>query len=829
MIKGWIDQMVRMTLRHALWVSLLGAVLSGLGTWFSVQLYKNLRTDIEELLPTSARSVRDLSEISSRLKSTNNLAILIFSDQPSASKRFVDDLTQKIDAVNEPAIASLEYRIKDELEFFTKRSALYLSTEDLTRIRDYISEKIHYEKALYNPLNIFSEVEIPEPQLDFNAMKMRYQSRTSSYSRYPDGYYATPDEKKRVILVQVSGKSIGFTTAMKVKGVVDQAISELNPASYDPQMTIRFSGNLQQALEEHHALIEDLELSTIVVMVLVTGVVALYFHNFFATLLLMLSLVMGTLWTFGASYFAVGYLNANSAFLGSIVLGNGINFGIIFLARYLEERRKGKEPPRSIWISVRSTAFSTLTAALAAGLSYGSLVLTGFRGFNQFGIIGLIGMVLCWLSALVLLPAFVLLWERMRPLIRSGSPLPKSPLAGATAKLIYRYPGVITALTALVTVLCTAIYVQKNPFRNPDIFETNIGSLRNRYSLEEGAGYLSKYLDEIFQRYLTPAVLLPLEREDAREIARRIREKIVSDPGFIPAVVGVQTLDDFLPTDQEKKVRVIREIRALITPKILRRMSVRDRDQVAELLGPEVDQVMREAELPRLLLDKFTEKDGSMGNLVVVEPSLGGELRQGPIMKQFVAGLREIADSVAPGTALATQHAITADMLVAIGVDGPRATFFAFIAVCLLVVILFRNLATSITVLGALILGIFWLGGLILWKDYKINFLNFIALPITFGIGVDYGVNIFQRYREEGSGSMLEVIRSTGGAVALCSLTTIIGYGSLLIASSRAFVSFGLLAVLGELTCIVAAIFSVPALLLVVARWKERKTGPQKL
>ena len=37
----------------------------------------------------------------------------------------------------------------------------------------------------------------------------------------------------------------------------------------------------------------------------------------------------------------VGHLNANTAFLGSIVVGNGINVSIILTARYLEERRRG--------------------------------------------------------------------------------------------------------------------------------------------------------------------------------------------------------------------------------------------------------------------------------------------------------------------------------------------------------------------------------------------------------------------------------------------------------------------------------------------------------
>ena len=83
-------------------------------------------------------------------------------------------------------------------------------------------------------------------------------------------------------------------------------------------------------------------------------------------------------------------------------------------------------------------------------------------------------------------------------------------------------------------------------------------------------------------------------------------------------------------------------------------------------------------------------------------------------------------------------------------------------------------------------------------------------MPITFGIGVDYAVNVISRYSQDAA-SIDDAIRETGGAVALCSLTTVIGYGSLLVAGSQAFVSFGLLAVLGELTCIVAALVALPA------------------
>jgi predicted RND superfamily exporter protein len=66
-------------------------------------------------------------------------------------------------------------------------------------------------------------------------------------------------------------------------------------------------------------------------------------------------------------------------------------------------------------------------------------------------------------------------------------------------------------------------------------------------------------------------------------------------------------------------------------------------------------------------------------------------------------------------------------------------------------------------------------------------------------------------------------VQTTGGAVALASLTTVIGYSSLLIASNQGFVSFGRLAVLGEVTCLSAALFVLPAFSLWNLQRKRRR------
>src|SRR5262249_53906599 len=86
-------------------------------------------------------------------------------------------------------------------------------------------------------------------------------------------------------------------------------------------------------------------------------------------------------------------------------------------------------------------------------------------------------------------------------------------------------------------------------------------------------------------------------------------------------------------------------------------------------------------------------------------------------------------------------------------------------------------------------------------------------LPITIGIGIEYSVNIVMREREEGPGRGRTALATTGGAVAVCSYTTIVGYGSLLLSQNLGIHSFGLAAMLGGLACLAVALVLAPALL----------------
>ncbi len=813
----WFSKFVH---RYAKWIAILGTLFAVIGGYYSVLLYKNLRTDIQELLPTTARSVLDVGEVSQRLQSIDSLAVLVFSSHTKESKRFVEDLAEKLEQAPKNTVAGVEYRLDREIKFFKERQALFIDVKDLIQIREYIRQRIQYERELYNPLNIFRSTEIPEPKLNFLSIKGKYSLKAEGFEHFPNGYFATPDETKRVLLVNLPGSSDTINATHRLKSVVENTIAELNPSSYAPDLTIRYAGGVENTIEEQSALVEDLELSTVIVTLIVSLAMLLYYRDIRSTLALILSLFMGTFWTFGAAYYLVGYLNANSAFLGSIVLGNGINFGIIFLARYTEELRNGSTHGPAQEAAVVHTTTSTWTAALAAALSYGSLMLTGFRGFRQFGIIGFVGMVLCWISAYTVLPALLTLFNGKRTPVRESQVVIKRDFSNKFAVFINSACWVICGLTLIATVASLQTFTKLSP----DILETDLSRLRNKRSMTEGSGHYAKYVDEIFQHYLSPMAILPHSRENARKIAKALQAKKDAG-GKTSPIASVQTMDQFIPENQPEKIKILRQIQRLLPERLIARLSPEDVKLVRAFLNPASFQVFAEKDLPILIQRKFTEKNGAVGKMVLVEPPLDSGNWPGEKLIEFVDILRTTADAIEPNTPVAGGLAVTSDMIRAISKDGPQATLFALISVVVLVILLFRNLKTISLVLFALFLGVIWLAGIILGFKLKINFLNFIALPITFGIGVDYGVNIFQRYRESAKSNILAVIKNTGSAVGLSSFTTSTGYASLLIASNQGFVSFGALAVAGELTCVIAAVIALPAFLVLMNRRRQTQSS----
>jgi predicted RND superfamily exporter protein len=244
--------------------------------------------------------------------------------------------------------------------------------------------------------------------------------------------------------------------------------------------------------------------------------------------------------------------------------------------------------------------------------------------------------------------------------------------------------------------------------------------------------------------------------------------------------------------------------------------------KIDDNIPPERIAVPTLGDLPDEVALRFAEKDGTRGRIMMVQESDEFSTWDGRYLVRWAEALRTLRMSDGSRPPLAGRAPVFADMISAVYEDMPKAIGAAFFATVVLVLVSFRRRRDSLLSIMALLMGIVWMAGTMAALGMKLNFLNFVAFPITFGNGVDYSINVMRRYRlEEQAGNkepILSAVRLSGGAVVLCSMTTIVGYTSLYVSANQAMNSFGLAMAISEVTCLIAAVLTMPAVMILLSR-----------
>ncbi|MCG8586102.1 MAG: MMPL family transporter, partial [Pirellulales bacterium] len=207
-------------------------------------------------------------------------------------------------------------------------------------------------------------------------------------------------------------------------------------------------------------------------------------------------------------------------------------------------------------------------------------------------------------------------------------------------------------------------------------------------------------------------------------------------------------------------------------------------------------------DLPEGLVTRFVGQNGK--HLIKVYGR--GNIWDMDALASFVRDVRNV-DAEATGKPLQTYEA--SRQMQRSYVD---AAIYSLIAVVVVLLIDFRDPRLVLLAAVPLALGTVQLFGLLGLLGIPLNAANLIVLPLILGIGIDDGVHVVHDYRRQARGKY-QLSRSTASAVMMTSLTTIVGFGSLMIASHRGLESLGRVLTLGVTCCLFSSLIVLPALL----------------
>ncbi len=776
-----------------------------------VASHLGLLTDMAELLPADHPAVVALRNVSHRQRSASYLAVLVHAPRRSDAAQYAERLRVALSPLVPRTFTELEDHPDRELPAFARKQRwLYVPQPDLDEAESLLDRIIAKRSS---PLAVDIDGD-PEAQLD----DLRHKLDAALPAEAPDRFASCDAAACWVGLRLWRGRD-GLASAgdREALAAVRAVVAALPRSS---ELRVEFTGPIAQAVEEQDGIRDDLGWATLVCTSLVLLVIWLYFRSVVLVLLVGAPALLGLSWALALAAVTLHALNVNTAFLVSIIVGNGINTPIVLLARLVEERRRGLAIHPALSRAITGTGTGTGLAMAAASVAYGSLLVTRFRGFSQFGFLGGAGMLLVWVATYLFVPPTVLWVEARWPgiTVRGGRGFQRAFTAFARTSARH---AMVLALASFALLVSLGVPLQRYAH---DALEWDFHALRTDETASQrlwprmeqlgmgsvGAGYIGN-----------SAVMWVPDANDTDAVAEALRKQDATHDRILKTV---RTISSVLPPDQANRLLQLARLRR----KLDRRrdlLSNEERANLDAIRPPDDLRVLGATDLPRKLREAFTEPDGTRGRLIGIDADYdrysdwnGHDLlRMSNALSVNVNGQRHVAASAAT---------VFAGMLETLVHDGPRVTAVAIAGVLVITLAVF-GVRGALPVLGSVFLGIAWLGGGCRLLGLRINFMNFVALPITLGVGADYAANLWARLRKEGAEHLVAIVGETGSAVALCSLTTTIGYSSLLLSHNRALRSFGLLADLGEVACLLAALVALPAGVQVYAWLMGTKRAPR--
>ncbi|MBI3635453.1 MAG: MMPL family transporter [Candidatus Rokubacteria bacterium] len=822
-------------------------------------------TSTRALLPQNKPYIERYVEYNREFGDFDDLIIVVEAPALPEAKLYAGRLVRELRTASAP-FGRITYRIDPKQ--FEGRALLYLSKERLAEIREKVYD---YQE--------FMETFAGRPTLDQLVEGLALQLANAFVISFLD--LGLDDSKKSTndlrfiedLVAQVSARLDRVAPYRSPWGTLFSVNIDEASAGYflsdDQRLLFILAEPKSRAgsfTSDREAIESDSEKATIIAFVLTLGLLLVAFLRFGKPIVMLLILTLGLCWSIGVATLAIGHLSLFSVMFISIVIGIGIDYGIYLLFRYEEEMFLGRSVQDALEITAARTGPGILLSAITAAGTFFVLMLTDFRGVQELGFIAGTAILFSWAAMMFVFPAGVVLVDRRRA-GASGGAIPRAIALERVHVPIFerlaQYPRTVIVLGIAVTVLSAwgvhSVRFDYNLLNlqaegtESVVWEKRILATAGR----SGFAALSSANDfeELRRKHHAFARLGSVSEVDSALMLfpadQEEKQKIIRD--MAPVVAPVR-LSRPLPLDLDRLIAAFDTVRrrlaiatnettdedakrrlARVTgdiERLLEKLRGTDRDISEPALTSLQQQVYRDfvrsfqrvqanlnpqkitlEDLPAEIRQKFVSPRGHF--LLQIHPAVNIWDRDGA--ERFVGELRSVDPDVT-GTPIITNEAIR--LMERAYVQG---TVYAILLVAGITFVTLRRIRLAALALLPLGLGLTWTAGLMYIFDLKFTLGNIFGLPLILGAAAEYGLNIVLRYIEGRDQAGPLVARSTVMAVLVSGLTTISGFGSLLIAHHRGVHGLGLLLTIGTIASLVASLIVLPPLLRMVQNRRDRR------
>ncbi len=673
------------------------------------------------------------------------------------------------------------------------------------------------------------------------------------------------------LLVRPIKEQNSFTCALKSVTTIREIVAQTRP-DY-PGVEFGVTGLPVLETDEMSAADHDTRMASWLAIAGVSVLFLLVYRGIWYPLLTVATLLLGTAWAMGWLTLTVGHLNILSATFAVMLIGMG-DYGVLWVMRYEQARQRGADVRSALLHTTTHVAIGNLTAASTLALAFFAAMFADFQAVAELGWIAGCGVLLCAFACFTILPALLVLFDR-RKLEAGENQEPRSVLPFARSKdawlprLAPRAGWVAFAGLALTVALgyCAwrgvtydhnLLHMQARDLDSVKweltLIDYTAGANWHAVSYtstpKEALDLKARYeqLPEV-ARVVEVASLVPADQDAKLALLTDIRQRLSHLPErgkviehltpqsedllsrlsnlaerlspLAPSACNAKGDPSTLLADLLDSVRNLhRQLTLVPASTVEPRLQVfeqhlcgdlaEDLHRLREVATPEPIAL---ADLPPDLRDRYVGRSGKWLLRVFAKESLW----EFPQLEQFTQRIHAI-DPSATGKPFGTVEGLKAMK------NGlQRAGIYAFLVIVAVLWIDFRSWKRTAVAVAPLVLAVVLSLGILGLFSIPLNPANMIAFPLILGVGVDNGVHILHDYllrrREHGS----TISYAIGRGVLVKALTSMIGFGTLMIASERGLAGLGLILTLGVGCSMLTALVFLPA---VLHLWGRRRPAP---
>ena len=656
-----------------------------------------------------------------------------------------------------------------------------------------------------------------------------------------------------LINAQALMESLNSDAVERLRTLIEETRAEV------PGVNVGFTGEPVLEVDEMLQSQKDTTLASIVSLI-ICAVIFIYGYN--ATgrpLKATFCLLIGLGYTMAFATATIGHLNILTITFVPMLVGLAIDFGVHLVTRYEEELRHGRTEAEALAKAMVFTGKGIFTGAVTTAMGFLAMSFTGFRGIQEMGVICGGGLLICLVPMMTLLPALLLRgrqnvldhqihevdyrariekWWLDRPWVTMGAAVGLCVLSAFFApRVFFDYnllhmqsqglPAVETEYKLMAAANKSVIFGELVATNLDQAAEwearllklssvTNIDSITRflQENPKEKLALIGDIKADIAPLSFAPADAGPVKIPELSRtlfslrgyLGAALEEVKNEDPALAKQLASLRTAIDELRKEMlagrerdvaAKAVQLAVYQQALFndvreTFHVLQNQDNRGRLQIEDL--------------PSALRNRFVGIHGNL--LLMVNPK--HDIWQREPQREFIEQLRTV-DPNATGTPVQLYEYTTL-----LKESYQDAAWYSLAAISLMVLLHFRSVTALVLALLPVGIGSLWLVGLMGAFGIPFNPANIMTLPLVIGIGVTNGIHILNRFAEEQNPSILA--KSTGKAVLVSGLTTIAGFGSLVLAEHQGIQSLGYVMAAGTAACLIAGLTFLPALLNLLMR-----------